>query len=137
MTEQTLTGSCLCGSVTYTAVGTAVRFYHCHCGRCRKSTGTGHATNLFLEGTLTFDSGEELIASYKVPEAERFANRFCTTCGARLPRSIEDLGAVFIPAGSLDVDPGLKPQARIYMDSSTAWSCGAVELPEFATRPAQ
>ncbi len=135
MSEQTLKGSCLCGGVTYTVIGEPQRFYHCHCGRCRKATGTGHATNVFVAGKLTWDSGEQMIASYKVPEAARFTNRFCTTCGARLPRYIEDLGAVFIPAGSLDTEPVLKPQARIFMGSSTTWSCGAAALPEFDAQP--
>ena len=76
MSEQTLTGSCLCGAVTYTVIGEPQRFYHCYCGRCRKATGTGHATNLFVAGQLTWDSGETLITSDKVPEAARFANCF-------------------------------------------------------------
>lgn len=49
MTQATLTGSCLCGAVKYEATGVATRFLHCHCSRCRKATGTGHASNLFLQ----------------------------------------------------------------------------------------
>ena len=49
MTQATLTGSCLCGAVKYAATGVATRFLHCHCSRCRKATGTGHASNLFLQ----------------------------------------------------------------------------------------
>jgi hypothetical protein len=106
-----------------------------HCKRCRKATGTGHATNLFVEGTLTFERGESQIARFKVPEAERFTNTFCTKCGARLPRFNESAGTVFIPAGSLDDDPGLSPQARIFMDSKADWSCSTEALPEYATYP--
>lgn len=135
MTEQELSGSCLCGGVTYTAVGEPAGFYHCHCSRCRKATGTGHASNLFLQGTLAWQSGAELIVTYKVPEAQRFSNSFCSACGSRLPRFIEDRGVVFIPAGSLDVEPAIRPQARIFADSKTAWSCDTAELPEFATYP--
>jgi len=92
MTERTLKGSCLCGAVRYTVTGEPQRFYHCHCSRCRKATGTGHATNLFVKGRLTWDSGEELIRRYKPPQAERFTNAFCTSCGARVPRFIEQQG---------------------------------------------
>jgi hypothetical protein len=131
MSQQSLKGSCLCGGVTYSVTGEPQRFYHCHCGRCRKATGSGHATNVFVAGELKWDSGEDLITSYKVPEAARFTNRFCSVCGARLPRFIKDLGAVFIPAGSLDTEPGMQPQARIYMGSRTSWSCTGEQLPEF------
>jgi hypothetical protein len=74
----TLTGSCLCGAVKYEVAGEAQRFYHCHCARCRKATGTGHASNLFLQpGALSWLSGQEHIRTFKVPEAVRFTNQFC------------------------------------------------------------
>ena len=132
MTTEHLKGSCLCGAVQYTVEGEAQRFYHCHCSRCRKATGTGHASNLLVKGALAWAQGEELIASFKVPEAERFTNTFCSQCGARLPRPMEALGMVFVPAGSLDSDTKFVPQARIFMDSCADWSCTAMELPVFA-----
>ena len=135
MAEQILTGSCLCGAARYTATGQAQRFYHCHCSRCRKASGTGHASNLFFQGSLAWESGEELIKNYKLPEAERFSNTFCRTCGSRLPRFIEKLGMVFIPAGSLDDEPDIGPQARIFTDSRATWSCEAAVLPEFGEYP--
>ena len=135
MTEQILHGSCLCGTVRYTATGQAKAFYHCHCSRCRKASGTGHASNLFLQGSLTWESGEELIERYKIPEAERFSNTFCRTCGSRLPRFMEKMGVVFIPAGSLDDEPGIGPQSRIFTGSRAAWSCDDAVLPEFSEYP--
>jgi len=130
MTQCTLKGSCLCGAVKYVASGEAKRFYHCHCSRCRKATGTGHATNLFIQpGTLEWTSGKELVREYKVPEAQRFANNFCTTCGSRVPRESPSMGFVFIPAGSLDDEPPIGPQARIFTGSRAQWSCTDGELP--------
>jgi len=135
MAIKTLSGSCLCGAVRYTASGEAQKFYHCHCSRCRKATGTGHASNLFLKGTLTWDSGEDLVRTYKLPEAERFSNTFCSTCGGRVPRFIEQYGMVFIPAGSLDDEPDISPQAHIFMGSRASWSCHEEEVAEFDAYP--
>lgn len=132
---STLSGSCLCGGVRYTVSGDAQRFYHCHCSRCRKVSGTGHASNLFVQGTLTWNSGEELIRTFKLPEAKRFANSFCEVCGSRVPRFIEKVGMVFIPAGSLEDEPDLRPQARIFLDSRTQWSCDEAALPGFEQYP--
>lgn len=132
---STLSGSCLCGGVRYTVSGEAQRFYHCHCSRCRKVSGTGHASNLFVQGTLTWNSGEELIRTFKLPEAARFANSFCEVCGSRMPRFIEKVGMVFIPAGSLEDEPDLRPQARIFLDSRTQWSCDEAALPGFEQYP--
>lgn len=135
MANTSLSGSCLCGAVRYTVTGEAQRFYHCHCSRCRKATGTGHASNLFLKGSITWESGEDLIRMFKVPEAERFTNTFCSTCGGRVPRFIEQHGVVFIPAGSLDGEPDLAPQAHIFMGSRAGWSCGGGEVAEFDAYP--
>jgi hypothetical protein len=136
MTQTTLTGSCLCGAVKYEVTGEPTRFLHCHCSRCRKATGTGHASNLFLQpGTLRWLSGEEQVRSFKPPEAKRFTNSFCATCGSRLPRQPAGSDMVLIPAGSLDVEAPIKPQARIFTGSRAAWSCADDGLPAFAEMP--
>ena len=132
---QTLSGGCLCGAVRYRAEGEPLRFLHCHCTRCRKASGTGHASNLFVGGTLDWLSGEDRVTHFKVPDAKRFTNSFCAVCGGRVPRFIEDMGMVMIPAGSLDDDPAIAPQARIFTASGAAWSCSNDGLPGFAEYP--
>jgi hypothetical protein len=42
---------------------------------------------------------------------------------------------VMIPMGSLDDDPGIEPQARIFQNSRAAWSCSGRALPGFDTMP--
>ncbi len=135
--SETFTGSCLCKKVTYKLVGDAMRFYHCHCERCRKATGTGHATNIMVkpETEIEWLSGEEHLGRYKVPEAERFYNCFCKECGSPMPRVVPELEAVLIAAGSLDVVPEMKPQGRIFWDSRVERSCSDKELPVFAEYP--
>lgn len=136
MAQTTLTGGCLCGSVQYQVSGEPARFYHCHCRRCRKASGTGHATNLMLQpGSVKWIRGEDRLARYKVPDAERFATCFCSNCGGPLPRELPDLNLVVIPAGSLDGPLPIEPQARIFWDSRAPWSCEAGELPVFAEYP--
>lgn len=132
MTECTLTGSCLCGAVQYEARGEAKRFYHCHCSRCRKASGTGHASNLFLQpGVLRWIRGAEQLRAFKVPEAKRFTTQFCALCGSRLPRQAADSDIVMIPAGSLDDAAPIQPQARIFADSRASWSCADEAIPTY------
>jgi hypothetical protein len=136
MTQTRLEGSCLCGAVAYTVTGEAKRFFHCHCSRCRKATGTGHASNLFLQpGELVWRSGAEQVRAFKVPEAQRFTNSFCATCGGRVPRQPPGTDIVMIPAGSLDDEAPIPPQARIFTDSRAAWSCADGALPTFPDAP--
>jgi hypothetical protein len=129
MSQITLKGSCLCGAVKYEVAGEAKRFYHCHCSRCRKATGTGHASNLFLQpAALKWLVGQEHIRAFKVPEAMRFTNQFCGMCGGRLPRQPQDTDTVVIPAGSLDDEAPIMPEARIFTGSRASWSCSGDEL---------
>jgi hypothetical protein len=138
MAHSTLKGSCLCGTVKYEVIGEPTRFYHCHCSRCRKVTGTGHASNLFLQpAALTWLSGEERVHTFKVPEAKRFTNSFCADCGSRLPRQAKDSDMVMIPAGSLDDAPPIRPQARIFSDSRASWSCTDAGMPAHPAFPPQ
>lgn len=80
---------------------------------------------------LKWLSGEEQIRAFKVPEAKRFTNSFCTTCGSRLPRQAKDTNIVMIPAGSLDDEAPIGPQARIFSGSRASWSCDGDELPVY------
>ncbi len=136
MSQITVKGSCLCGDVQYEVTGETKRFYHCHCKRCRKATGTGHASNLLItpHTSISWLQGEALLSRYKVPEAERFYNCFCQRCGGPMPRVVPELDAVLIPAGSLDTPPPVLPQGRIFWDSRAEWSCHD-ELPVYAEYP--
>lgn len=137
MAENSIQGSCLCGAVQYEVHGDAMRFYHCHCQRCRKTTGTGHASNLMIKSgsSLNWIKGEELLQRFKVPEAERFYNLFCKQCGSPMPRVVPELDAVIIPAGTLDSDPPMAPNGRIFWGSRADWSCPAGDLPVFDEYP--
>jgi hypothetical protein len=138
MTQPSFRGSCLCGSVQYEISGEPKKFYHCHCRRCRKASGTGHASNLLIKpGAIKWNRGEELIKSYKVPEAKRFTNCFCSVCGGRVPRYVKETDFIVIPAGSLDNDPTIRPQARIFWGSRASWSCGGDGLPVHSEYPTQ
>lgn len=137
MTHIEIGGSCLCGAMRYEISGEAQRFYHCHCSRCRKATGTGHASNLLVTPaeSIHWVSGGDLLASYKVPEAKRFRNCFCPQCGSPMPRVIPELDGVLVPAGSLDGESPVLPQARIFWDSRALWSCSDDALPRYAEYP--
>ena len=136
MSDLNLSGSCLCGSVAYEITGTSRYFFHCHCSRCRKATATGHASNIIMNPeSVKWTAGENLLSSYKVPEAERFTTTFCSNCGSLMPRIAPDNSIAVVPAGTLDNDPGIRPQARIMDGSRAEWSCDTSELPVFDTYP--
>lgn len=136
MSKIDLTGSCLCGSVRYKISGEQHKFWHCHCSRCRKSSGTGHASNVLVKhDSADWLEGESLVTRYKVPNARFFGTAFCSLCGSQLPRFGSDRDIAVIPAGSLDHAIELRPDGRIFGGSRTPWSCSDGELPCHDTYP--
>lgn len=136
MANLILSGSCLCGAVRYEITGDAGQFWHCHCQRCRKATGTGHASNIIMKPeSVDWTSGNDRLQYYKVPDAKRFATVFCRICGSLMPRVAQDLSIAVIPAGTLDDDPGIRPDGRIFQDSRAPWSCISTELPHYDRYP--
>jgi hypothetical protein len=136
MGSETLTGRCLCGAVTYRVSAPFKQFAHCHCERCRKATGTGHATNLYVEpGNFEWLTGEDRTARYDLPTAKSFATTFCRTCGSPLPHHTRSGRTVVVPAGSLDDAPSMTPQAHIFWESRAAWDCSCDDVPTFAAYP--
>jgi hypothetical protein len=123
---MSIQGSCLCGGVAFEMSGTPGPVTVCHCSRCRKARGVAAAMNLFvpLDG-LRYVRGQELLTTYRVPEAKYFAHVFCRVCGASMPRIDEARGIVIVPMGSFDDDPGVRPARHIWVD----------ELPRFPGRP--
>jgi hypothetical protein len=130
MASETLSGSCLCGAIRYKISGDVQTFLHCHCRRCRKSSGTGHASNMILKpDSIEWISGQDKLAGFKVPDADRFGTVFCSVCGCPMPRVTPDMSFAVVPAGSLDHEPEMTPVGRIFSDSKVKWSCDNSELP--------
>jgi hypothetical protein len=130
-------GSCLCDAIAYRVDGPIGLVRHCHCSRCRRARSAAHATNGFVDpATFRWTRGEELLDVYKVPEAERFTQTFCRTCGSAMPRAFPNRPFVVIPMGSVDGDPGTRPCEHIYVGSKTPWYEIADTLPQHAESPA-
>ena len=135
--EGVVPGSCLCGSVAFHVKGQPIRMMNCHCTRCRRGRSSAHATNLFYRlDDFQLVSGEDDVVVYKVPEARFFAVAFCRKCGGAAPRTSPERAAVVVPAGMLDGDPGVQPQAHIYVRYKANWFDISDSLPRFDEGPA-
>lgn len=129
-------GSCLCAGVRYELGGELRLIVNCHCSRCRKARSAAHASNLFARAeALHFVRGEELLESFKVPDAEHFNATFCRVCGSPLPRLAAGREFVGVPAGSLDDDPGARERMHIFCGSRAPWFEIHDDLPRFDEGP--
>ena len=134
-TPRRVTGSCLCGRVRYAATGPFPAFRYCHCERCQKFTGSAHSSGLLvLKERLEWLEGEDQTTLFVHKEAEDYMRRFCRTCGGPVPKPARDGLHMIIPAGTLDVDPGERPQANIFWRLRAPWFVPTSELPTFDER---
>ena len=118
MSASTIHGRCLCGAVSFELDPPFQKMIHCHCSRCRKSTDTGHATNLTVDpGQFRWLSGEQAIARYDLPTAKSFSKWFCSHCGCPVPRLTRNGRIMLIPAGALDAAPPISPTDHIFWGS--------------------
>ncbi|MCO1336585.1 GFA family protein [Microbulbifer sp. OS29] len=129
------TGSCLCGAVHFEIEGEFEGFFLCHCSYCRKDTGSAHAANLFsTSAKLEWLSGAEISKTFKLP-GTRHSRSFCGQCGSALPLEDTELGHLAVPAGSLDSEVEIKPNAHIFMASKAEWDRDLETLPRIDTFP--
>jgi hypothetical protein len=131
MTEvEMLRGSCLCGTVRYEIRGTPVVVYYCHCGTCRKATGSSFATNVIvLTDDFALVAGRDVLASFESsPKKHRY---FCSACGSPIYSQGEQTKQIVsVRCGTLDDALPLRPSVHAYVASKAPWFDICDDLPQ-------
>ena len=128
----THSGSCLCAAVRFQVDGDFQSFYLCHCGHCRKGSGSAHSANLFsATATLRWLSGEDKVARFTLAPT-RHSRAFCSVCGSALPDLQVEGTLLVVPAGSLDSEVPMRPMAHIFCTSRATWDHELETLPLMA-----
>jgi hypothetical protein len=118
---MTVRGGCLCGGVRYELTTPFRRANFCHCSRCRKHTGAAASAQgrVAREG-FTLLSGAELVETFR-PEGG-MAKAFCRVCGSSVfGGTWPDGPEVSIRLGTLDDDPGIRPQYHSFAADVPPW----------------
>jgi hypothetical protein len=114
-------GGCLCGGVRYEVSEPFVAAGYCHCTRCQRRTGTAAAASARVApGSLRIVSGAELVTDWAPPEG--FLKCFCSRCGGALwSRDPDDPEVLGVRLGTVDGDPGIRPQYRTFVAYAACW----------------
>lgn len=111
-------GSCFCNAVTYESSGKILHFINCHCPDCRKLSGATFAPFLIVEADgFKVVSGEDKLTPFESSPGK--FRMFCKECGTHLFRRGD--GIVVIRAGTVDGDPGVRPEADIWVKFKAPW----------------
>ena len=119
-----LKGSCLCKGYQFEIHGECTAMVDCHCSMCRKAHGSDYANFVgCADRDYQLISGEALVANY--PSSKYGVRSFCMVCGSNLPTvpdSNDDGNSdVYIPAGLLDGDPGVRTSSHYFAASKAPW----------------
>ncbi|MEM7525797.1 MAG: GFA family protein [Pseudomonadota bacterium] len=115
-------GGCNCGAVRYRIDGEAGFSFLCHCRRCQRATGSGHAPGMKVERDQIAITGRLAAWSTTAETGAAVTHEFCGTCGSPLFSSTDRFPtSLSVYAASLD-DPSLfAPQAAIFTGARQPW----------------
>lgn len=133
---RAITGSCLCGRVTYESATEPVMAAHCQCIDCRKASGTGHSTHVVLAAPALSLSGETTGYEHPADSGNIVTRHFCPNCGCAIYSTNDAMpDLVFVRASSLDDPDAVSPQMVVYASRAPAWDLVDPALPSFAILP--
>ncbi len=113
-----LTGSCLCGEVSYRIEGPVRGVVNCFCSQCRKTSGHYVAATRVNKDHLTFENDSSLSWYECLPNIFR---GFCKDCGGNLFYDVKDAedNGISVMAGTLDSPTHLKTIGNIHTEDAS------------------
>lgn len=129
MADIAHTGSCLCGSVTFTVAGPLAPASACHCGQCRRQSGHVWASTHVPRASLSLGSDTSLRWYASSDSARR---GFCGTCGSVLFWQHNDEDDISISMGAFDAPTGTRLARHIFVAHKGDYYDIADDLPQQA-----
>ena len=113
-------GKCLCGQIEFKVTGDLPNLYQCHCGLCKKATGTAASSGLVVGlDNLEWISGTDQISSFT--KENGFRTDFCSNCGSPVPNKMNVGEYMWIPAGVIEGSMDSKVGAHIFTANKASW----------------
>jgi len=125
-------GRCMCEGVKFQVTEDPLMMGTCHCTRCQLRTGGPGATGvMYPVGSVNITEGDDLITEYEIEPGS--TRRFCSRCGSPVFGASEEF--IFVLAGALVEDPGIRPQFHMMVDYKAVWDEIHDDLPQYGEYP--
>lgn len=130
---MSLTGQCDCGAVHYAVDGPFAYALNCHCSQCRRRTGAAFKPFAGIaRDKLRVTQGEAALATLGTDTNNHTSY---ARCGSLLFSVVQDGARVHVTLGTITGDPGIRPQAHIFVGSKAPWFEITDGLPQFEEFP--
>jgi len=126
-------GGCLCGAIRYRMTGAPLRAALCHCGQCRRETGSAMPAYV----TWPRDRLEILKGTPAGFRVSNFATRkFCRDCGSPLFWRSDNGDTITAFLGSLDDAEAMpKPSYQLWTERRVHWVPEMPDIKQFKQDP--
>lgn len=116
-------GGCLCGALSYEALGEPLYAGHCYCADCRKASGSGFIPFMGFAADAVRFSGAARQFICKAANGNDATRNFCPVCGGLVFGGVVGESASFtLYAGSLDEPSAFHPKAAIFTLGRPDWA---------------
>ncbi len=127
---MSISGSCLCQTITFSIPEKVIWSAHCHCSLCRKAHAAAFVTWVGIKkNELKLLTGEKNIVWYQSSEQGKRAH--CNQCGTPLffygDRWPEE---IHVPRALLDDELNHPVQAHAFYDAHVEWTHADSHLPK-------
>jgi len=135
MTEEIITGGCLCGALRYEAKGAPDHAGYCYCRDCRKASGSAFIGFMGFAPERITVTGQTRRHHSPASNGNTAVRNFCAECGSLVFGGGHDLGGVNVYAGSLDDPSQFRPRIAIFTRDAPHWAQIPAGLTQFETMP--
>ncbi|MBT8153471.1 GFA family protein [Epibacterium ulvae] len=120
-----ITGSCLCGQITFATEAEPASASMCHCAQCSKQSGGVWASAQVHQDALTITGPVSWF------EASAMAKRgFCATCGSSLFWQAHDENQISFALGAVNTPTGITLEKHIFTAEKSDYYTIADSLPQ-------
>lgn len=120
--RQERTGGCACGAVRYRARGPVEFAFHCHCRKCQRATGGGHASAFALKCEDIEIIGEVRQYQQSSDSGATTYGGFCPNCGSPLfSRTVRFPDRLYLHAATLDDPADFSPNFVVFEEAAQPW----------------
>lgn len=113
---KNITGSCLCGEISYEISQNVGNIIHCHCIKCRKAHGAAFSSVAKIEDKNFSITGEEKLNRYQ--SSSEKTRCFCSNCGSQIYAKRDNTDFIILRLGTLNDDSMIDSE---YQESKHIW----------------
>jgi hypothetical protein len=111
-----ISGSCLCGAISYSISQNIGDIVHCHCIKCRKAHGTAFSSVAKIEDNNFSITGKNKLNSYQSSSGK--TRCFCSNCGSQIYAKRDNTDFIILRLGTLNDESMIGSQ---YQEAKHIW----------------